>query len=276
MKINYDSIIDEDKLFQQNQVDGSIPVKLPGDELNIFIATPNQGWLVSHYVRSLIQLNTVLAKLKISSRLHLMQSSIVTHGRNLCVAEFLKSPCSHMLFIDSDVEFDHSSFVPMLKANKDIVLTPYPMKVIDFDKARRNSKISGRPIEECGYYYAMAFIDRNNIEIKEGLCEIDRGPAGFMLMKRGVFDKMIEAYPDMRIKQSQMINGQMQKNTYLWNFFDTEFNKESGTFLGEDFAFCKRWRAIGGKIYATADPYITHHGSYAYHGRFIDEGAKVK
>ena len=87
---------------------------------------------------------------------------------------------------------------------------------------------------------------------------------------------MIEAYPDMKIKQTQMINGQMQKNTYLWNFFDTEFDKESGTFLGEDFAFCKRWRAIEGKIYAMADPYITHHGNYAYHGRFIDEGAKVK
>jgi len=92
MKINYDSIIDEEKLFNQNQIDGSVPVRPPVDKLNIFIATPNQGWLVSHYVRALVQLNTLLAKLKISSRLHLMQSSIVTHGRNLCVAEFLKSP----------------------------------------------------------------------------------------------------------------------------------------------------------------------------------------
>ena len=173
MKINYDSIIDENKLFDQNQVDGSIPVRPPVDGLNLFIATPNQGWLVSHYVRSLVQLNSTLAKLRISSRLHLMQSSIVTHGRNLCVAEFLKSPCSHMLFIDSDIEFDHSSVVPMIKADKDIVLTPYPMKVVDYDKARRIAKVSGRPIEECGYYYAMAFIDRNNIEISDGLCEID-------------------------------------------------------------------------------------------------------
>ena len=43
MKINYDSIIDEEKLFEQNQIDGSIPVKPPVDELNIFIATPGQG-----------------------------------------------------------------------------------------------------------------------------------------------------------------------------------------------------------------------------------------
>ena len=35
MKINYDSIIDEEKLFNQNQVDGSIPVRPPVDKLNI-------------------------------------------------------------------------------------------------------------------------------------------------------------------------------------------------------------------------------------------------
>ena len=39
MKINYDSIIDEEKLFNQNQIDGSVPVRPPVDELNIFIAT---------------------------------------------------------------------------------------------------------------------------------------------------------------------------------------------------------------------------------------------
>jgi len=56
-----------------------------------------------------------------------------------------------------------------------------------------------------------------------------------------------------------------------WNF-----NKEKGTFKGEDFAFCERWTKIGGKLYANVDAYITHHGDYSYKGRFIDEGAKIK
>ena len=46
--------------------------------------------------------------------------------------------------------------------------------------------------------------------------------------------------------------------------------------LGEDYAFCDRWTSIGGKIYANVDAYITHHGDFAYRGRFIDEGRKIK
>jgi hypothetical protein len=97
-----------------------------------------------------------------------------------------------------------------------------------------------------------------------------------MLIKREVFERMAKAYPDMKIKQQTMLNQQMRETEHFWNFWDTEFDKEKGTFMGEDFAFCKRWTDIGGKIYANVDAYITHHGDYSYRGRFIDEGEKIK
>ena len=95
-------------------------------------------------------------------------------------------------------------------------------------------------------------------------------------MKKEVFDKMIQAYPKMKIKQKLLVNGIMGGSEEMWNFFDTEFNEETGDFMGEDYAFCKRWTNIGGKIYANVDAYITHHGDFAYRGRFIDECRKIK
>ena len=172
---------------------------------------------------------------------HILQSSLVTQGRNQCVSSFLDSPCTHMLFIDADIEFDEKSVVTMIKADKDIVLTPYPMKFIDWDKAEQLREQSKRPLKDSGYYFPIKMIDPENIVVENGLCEIKAGPTGFMLIKRQVY-----------------------------------YNPEDKSFMGEDFAFCKRWKDIGGKIYANTDAYITHHGDYAYKGRFIDEAAKIE
>jgi len=77
---------------------------------------------------------------KIHVKFHMVQSSLVTQGRNMCVQAFLHTRYSHMLCIDSDIEFDPPSILTMLKANKEMVLTPYPMKVFDWDKARATIK----------------------------------------------------------------------------------------------------------------------------------------
>ena len=63
---------------------------------------------------------------------------------------------------------------------------------------------------------------------------------------------------------------------HSYNFWDTEFIKETGQIIGEDFAFCKRFRDIGGRIYALVDSEIAHHGNYPFRGRFIDECGKIE
>lgn len=284
MEIN-DSILTDDKfqpenkLYQQNTIDGNkvIDTHLPPYiENTLFVATPNMGEIKLSCVKSLLELQSLCLAKEIRPQFHMVRSSIVTTGRNMCVQAFLKSKCSHMLFIDSDIEFDATSILMMMKADKDIVLTPYPMKAVNWDKAREVAKKSGRPIETCPYYYCMEFKDKNNIESRDGLIEIVKGPAGCMLMKKEVFDKMIKSYPKMKIKQKHLVNGILGGSEEMWNFFDTQFDEETGDFMGEDYAFCKRWTNIGGKIYANVDAYITHHGDFAYRGRFIDEGRKIK
>jgi len=101
--------------------------------------------------------------------------------------------------------------------------------------------------------------------------EVTHAPTGCMLIKREVFDTLIESYPDMEIHQESLIDGRLQKKPYLYNFFDTYYDKENKRFLGEDFAFCKLWRDIGGKCYCYIMDYITHVGEFQYTGRLWDE-----
>jgi hypothetical protein len=258
-------------------IDFSTPEKDKSLEgVKLFVSSPTYGHVSMYYLRALLELQSYCNKLKLPIMFHILQSSLVTQGRNQCVSSFLDSPCTHMLFIDADIEFDEKSVVTMIKADKDIVLTPYPMKFIDWDKAEQLREQSKRPLKDSGYYFPIKMIDPDNIVVENGLCEIKAGPTGFMLIKRQVFDKMIKEYPHLKIEQKTMLNSKPMDYTNMYNFFDTYYNPEDKSFMGEDFAFCKRWKDIGGKIYANTDAYITHHGDYAYKGRFIDEAAKIE
>ncbi len=44
--------------------------------------------------------------------------------------------------------------------------------------------------------------------------------------------------------------------------------RESERYLSEDYAFCRRWRDLGGRIYVDTQSKLTHHGSYTYRGDF--------
>jgi len=86
-----------------------------------------------------------------------------------------------------------------------------------------------------------------------------------------VFTKLVKEYPKLTIKQDQVIDGKMVRRPNFYNFFDTYYNQEEETYLGEDFYFCKLWTDVGGKIHALVDEYITHTGEKSYIGKLKDE-----
>jgi hypothetical protein len=101
--------------------------------------------------------------------------------------------------------------------------------------------------------------------------EVTHAPTGFMLIKKEAILKMIEKYPNLKIKQPTIMNGEAKDTNNLWNFFDTWFDQETNKYYGEDFAFCQKWRDIGGKCYCYVNDFITHVGEYSFEGKFIDE-----
>jgi hypothetical protein len=51
--------------------------------------------------------------------------------------------------------------------------------------------------------------------------EVSHAPTGCMLIKAEVFQKMMKAYPDLKINQKTILNGKEQDHEYMYNFFDT-------------------------------------------------------
>ena len=253
----------------------------PKKNFSIFVATPVHSDVSIHYFQACLEFQKHCLKNDILASFQVMKSSLVTQGRNLCVSSFMESKHTHLLFVDSDIDFQAQSIFKMVAADKDVISVPYPLKQLMWDKAyERISKGSIKNAKDLKfkglYTYPMKVQDEKNIKIKDGVIEVTHSPTGCMLIKREVIEKMIKAYPEKEIIQKTVINGELINRPYFYNLFDTEFDSVNKSYLGEDFAFCKRWKDLGGKCYALITDRITHVGEHQYRGCFADELIKTE
>tara|TARA_R100000742_G_C4277488_1_gene99410 strand:+ start:1617 stop:2534 length:918 start_codon:yes stop_codon:yes gene_type:complete len=257
------------------RVDSVTPVDKNQKPYSIFVGTPCHSEVSLHYVQALLKFSQMCYAQKVHFEVQIMKSSLVTQGRNLCVSGFLASKCSHLLFIDSDIHFNPATIFKMIVANKDVISVPYPLKTFMWDKAFdeiKNGNIkSPEQLSQSMNSYPMRVPDEKDIQINNGVIEVTHSPTGCMLINREVFNKMIKAYPNREISQHTIINGKLVPKKHMWNFFDTLHDPVEKTYLGEDFAFCKLWKDIGGTCYAYVNDEITHVGEHTYSGKFVDE-----
>ena len=245
----------------------------------IMLCTPCHSDVSMHYCQAVLEFQQECWQKKISVSFTLLKSSLVTQGRNLCVAEMLnhEDKYTHLLFIDSDIDFQAKTIFKMLEADKDIIGCPYPMKMFSWDKSwrRLNEKKDAIKNQEdyvrSAYTYPVKLKDPNNVESKDGIIEMTHAPTGCFLVKREVLEKMMKEYPELEIFQPTIINGKEEKKPNMFNLFDTLHDLKTKRYFGEDFGFCQRWRDIGGKVYGYINDDITHVGEHSYTGRFYDD-----
>ena len=244
--------------------------------IRIFVATPVHSDVSIHYFKACLEFQKECFVRKIPVMFQVMKSSLVTQGRQLCVSGFMESDCTHMLFIDSDISFNFKMIERMINYDKEICLVPYPIKGTDHDKVKARI-LAGDTLSPhlLGNQYTMSVPDPTNVKVTNGFIEVERGPAGCMLIKKEVIHKLIKEYPEFTINQHTLIDGKLVKRNHMYNFFDTYWNKDDKTYTGEDFYFCKLCKHAGIKMYALVDEYISHHGEYSYTGRLLDEFKKT-
>ena len=245
----------------------------------IMVCTPCHSDVSMHYAQAVLKFQQACWVKKIQVSFTLLKSSLVTQGRNLCVAEMLnhEDNYTHLLFIDSDIDFNSETIFKMLDFDKDIIGVPYPMKTLSWDKIWKRNNLkqttinSGDDLSKIGFTFPVKVNNPESIVVDQGLIELTHAPTGCMLIKRNVLEKMIKEYPHLEIFQPTIINGVEVKKENMYNLFDTLHDPVTKRYFGEDFGFCQRWVDIGGKVYAYIDDYITHVGEYSYCGRFKDD-----
>jgi hypothetical protein len=190
--------------------------------------------------------------------------SLVHRARNLAVARFYqKTQATHFMFIDADIHFDPDAVVRLIKSDHEVAVAAYPKKCIMWDDVANYYKSgeTGKDPNRVAASLVMNF-KYSNTPVVNGFAEVLDGPTGFMLIKRDVFTKMFARYPELNC-----VNDHQNKDLDEYcAVFDCMIDPVSRRYLSEDYAFCRRWQLMDGKIYADVMTVLGHVGNIRFQG----------
>lgn len=263
--------------------------------INLFIAVPCYGdSVMTPFMHSISELCKELEKRNIRFNFVTVSTeSLITRARNGLMSNFLsQKKHTHLFFIDSDIEFDAISVVKLLVADKDVVGGIYPLKRINEGKLKENAELYRKEknlsidheftddevkfISSKSLSYAFT-PEKSTMNMQNHCIEVTDIATGFMMIKRHVIEKMVDRYPELEYQPFK--NDQYGTGIKYYAFFDTMIHPDTGIYLSEDYAFCKRWVDMGGKIHIRTDIDLTHIGQNYYKGnvrlRLTSNGAKT-
>lgn len=243
---------------------------------SIFLATPCYGGLAHiHFMRSVLDLQAACAARGVGLTVELGGGdALITRARAAMADKFLKSSASHLLFVDADIGFRPEQVFRLLDADRDLVGGVYPIKSIDWTKVRQAALDGKRDLMAASVGYVVRFIanPNNSVEVDDdGFGPVAYLGTGFMLIKRAVVERVAAAHPELKARLGDTSGG---GTTQAAMIFETFIEAETGEHLSEDYAFCRRWRDLGGQVFADFQTRLTHVGHAAYAGSLMDAQAR--
>lgn len=234
----------------------------------IVVGTPCYGGVVTQdYAMSLLRLSTMAPAAGFDVAVVMLgNDALITRARSSIVGKFLDSPsATHLLFADADITFQPEQVVRMLKFDRDFVAGLYPAKVIDWQQLAQRSGRTQETPEEAALAYVGEVLAGAEGKTGNGFARGNYAGTGFQLLKRSVFERMIAAYPETKFTSLHAFPRREPGNN-LYALFDCMIDPETGVYLSEDYAFCRRWRALGGEIWLDLESRLTHTGPFSFKG----------
>lgn len=236
----------------------------------VVVATPCYGSLVSTaYMHSVVKLALYASAMRIGLSLHTAHDSLITRGRNAMVAELLANPhATHLLFIDADIGFEPEMVGRFLAFDEDVVAGLYPIKGLDWSRiaARAERPATAEELGEAGLSWVGTPLAGAERETRHGFVTGRYAGTGFMLIRRSVLEQMKAAHPELGYRHAHVNTLTARTSDHLVDLFSPLIEPETRTYLSEDYSFCHRWRALGGKVWLDPTTRLTHVGSYDYAG----------
>jgi hypothetical protein len=230
----------------------------------LYLATPCQGGRVSiFFLRSVLDLQRACADRGVGLHVELLPDEhVIARGRSRLAARFLaQAGATHLLFVDADVGFSPASVFRLLDADKDLCAAAYPLKSIDWEKVRAAARAGTADLAASGLGYVVRFLPTPGarIEVDEaGFAQVAYAGTGFLMIRRSALVRVAEAHPELVAVLDDGSTATM--------VFETMVEPETGEHLSEDYAFCRRWRDLGGEVWTDVTARLTHVGHAAYAG----------
>ena len=228
---------------KQSEAQQGTPYDFKKNHLHIGI--PCYGGMVSEpTMTSILRFTLLASQAGLNWSMDTMvNESLVTRARNNLMAKMMTNKdATHFMFIDADIRFQPESILQMMAYEKDVIGGLYPKKSLPVSYV-----INLKP----------------ETKIQGDIFTVDTMGTGFLMFKRNVYEKLIDAHPECKYVDDVGLGKQYEPMMY--SIFDCEID-ERGHYLSEDWLFCRRWQKIGGEIWAHSKVLLNHVGHYEYAG----------
>jgi len=158
----------------------------------------------------------------------------ISAARATCLKAALKANADIIVFLDDDVSWEPSALVKLIQTPGDVVAGTYRCK---------------QPETEINYMGKVLQDEqgRPTVMREDGCLEASQVPAGFLKVTRNCIDVFMRGRPDLCYGP-------------IWDLSVDLFNHGAykGLWWGEDYAFCRNWRDLGGKIWLIPNINVDH------------------
>jgi len=257
--------------------------------MKILIATPAYGGqITTTCCESLIGLISHFREKRPDIRFEhkFLSASLLHLMRNVYANMVMQDESyTHLLFVDADMGFAPSLIEHMIAADKPIVGAMSPARQFHVEKLyEMRNEIADADVARL---VAIDYVSASSLEFVDGTKRdgeprpstslVVDGPCvrvryagtGILLIKREVFDRLKERYPELCCVSTEQSYGQFGLTGDILQCFQPMPNDE-GVYDGEDMAFCRRWReGCGGEIWAVVTETIVHVGTQRFVGNYL-------
>jgi hypothetical protein len=164
----------------------------------------------------------------------------------------------------------------LIESGADVVAGCYPIKRVNWDKAQRAMASGGANLASASLDYVLELDNPDHVRVVNGFTRVRYAGTGFLMIRRHVLEKMCAhpAYAPLRFHREHSLD-ELAGSPNRFALFECMIDPANGTYLSEDFAFCKRWTDIGGEIWADLESRLDHVGPSVFHGEVASQFAAV-
>jgi hypothetical protein len=238
---------------------------------SVLLGTPVGGGVVSNeYLHGVLALQRHFAELDWGLQVVTIPDGLVTRSRNAFASAVVRDPdTTHLLMLDADVVVEPEGVERLVRSGHEVCGAVVALRQVGWQRLRDHLDL--RP--SAGAQEMASIANEYAVTTMPG----QRADGGFVPVRSiGSAVMLIERAALVALSETDLVqpvatglpgpDGQPSG----WTFFDPLV--EDGDYLSEDYAFCARWRATGGSVWADLTTRTRHIGPVAVEG---DIGASM-
>lgn len=248
---------------------------------SLLVATPLYGGAEADYLRSVIGLAGAASRLGMGCAFALLSNNAsISRARNVLAGAFLQTDATHMVFIDGDIGFDPDVLIDLIiRMHGDdrlaVVGAPCPKRRTNWSlvaSAAAKGLGQGNPadLEKFSGVFALDPLDPQASFRVDEMLELARVGTGLMVIRRDVIEAPCARHPELRYSPDALDRDSGLAAEHLHALFQPLIDPDSGHLMSDDYAFCRRVRDAGYRIWLAPWMRTSHTGPARFAGALAD------